>query len=123
MVRRVGFNDDQAGDPAPPQAEPAPDLPDHARRRGLRFAVPVPKAYYAGQRRPIIWVVISFLGFWLVGWTAGIAFAVSTLFEQSHPPLFLFLWLTFAVLGWLFGVWILLILVRAVRAAPKAPPE
>ncbi len=85
--------------------------------------MPVPKAYYAGQRRPVIWVVISFLSFWLVGWMAGIGFAVSTLIEQSQPPLFLFLWLTFAVLGWLFGIWILLILVRALRAAPKAPPE
>lgn len=58
---------------------------------GLEIVVPAPR----------IWLVIVFLGFWLVGWVTGEVFAARQLFGPGPPAarLFLLVWLA----GWTLG--------------------
>jgi hypothetical protein len=58
---------------------------------GLEIVVPAPR----------IWLVVGFLGLWLVGWVTGEVFALRQLLEPGPAAarLFLIVWLTF----WTFG--------------------
>ncbi len=58
---------------------------------GLEVIVPAPR----------IWIVVAFLGLWLVGWVTGEAFALRQLIGPGPPAarLFLAVWLA----GWTFG--------------------
>jgi hypothetical protein len=71
--------------------------------------------------------IIGFLGFWLVGWTVGIIFALSAVFSDKTDfggeDAFLLVWLAFAIIGWIFGVWILATIVRGIRAVQSQLDE
>ena len=58
---------------------------------GLEIVVPAPR----------VWLVVAFLGLWLVGWVTGEAFALRQLLGPGPPAarLFLAAWLA----GWTFG--------------------
>jgi hypothetical protein len=58
---------------------------------GLEIVVPAPR----------IWLVVAFLGLWLVGWATGEAFALREILGPGPPAarLFLVVWLA----GWTFG--------------------
>ena len=131
MVRRVGFSDTQRdrpiARPATLEKTPPADMPsdDVARARALRFGPPRIKALYAGQKKPVFWLIIGFMCFWLVGWTLGILFAIGALLGgtsgDSGGDIFLLFWLVGASIGWIFAVWVLYWLFRGVRAAGKKP--
>jgi hypothetical protein len=48
------------------------------------------------------WLIILFIGIWLIGWTAG-GVAVVTKFLQGEAQLFLAVWLVGWLLGWVFA--------------------
>ena len=58
---------------------------------GLEIVMPAPR----------IWLVVAFLGLWLVGWVTGEAFAVRQILEPGPPAarVFLAVWLA----GWTVG--------------------
>ena len=81
----------------------------------------MPRALFKGQARPVVWVVLAFLGFWLVGWTAGILFALGQVLGSSDAEPFLYVWLGFALIGEVIAVWVLVNILRGLRAAPEKP--
>lgn len=117
MARRVGFGNGGKKRPAPREPNPA----ELSRPLDVRFRPPVPRAIYKGQFRPVVWVVLAFLGFWLVGWTIGIVVVVVQLLAQPDADPFLYVWLGFAAIGWTFGVWVLINIVRGLRSLPEKP--
>ena len=101
MARRVGFGDGG-------RTRPAPSDP--------RFRKPLLKALTGSKARPIVWIVMGFLGFWLVGWTAAIAVALNTVIADPGGEPFLWVWLAFALLAEAFALWVLIMIVRGLRA-------
>ena len=117
MARRVGFGSGGEERQAPPEPNPA----EQGRPLDVRFRPPVPRALYKGQSRPVVWVVLAFLGFWLVGWTVGIVFALGQVLGQSDADPFLYVWLGFAVLGEVVAVLVLFNIIRGLRSLPEKP--
>lgn len=107
MARRIGFNDGST--------DTRPQSPSCSE-------IAPPKHASAAAR----WLLISFLTIWLSGWTTGIWFAISGLIESGaeDPALaaFLGVWITFALGGWVFVVWVLFRLLAG-RPLPQARPD
>ena len=102
MARRVGFKDAQAGGRRDHHSNSTADADEAAPNAG-------------GFR----WFLIGFLTIWLAGWTAGIVFAFAGYAEAAAKDMFLgvflFVWIVFALAGWVFVV---RILVRLLRGQP-----
>lgn len=111
----MGFGD------AGPGWAGAPEPPTGSVARGPDPRFRSPQRFRAAEWRPVILVLIALLGFWLVGWIAGIGFAAAALLREPDAPLVLLGGLVFSVIGVAFGLWVLAMLVRALRAAPKRP--
>jgi hypothetical protein len=124
MARRVGFGNREGDKPAAPPIEP--QEPERTTRGwNPRFGPYPARVFYAGQKRPVIWVVIGFLCLWLFGWTLGIIFAITAFSAQvsggGGGDMFLLFWLTIALAGWVFAVWVLFWLFRGIRSAGTKP--
>ena len=123
MARRVGFGDGGEKRQAPSEPPPGPQPAQAPQRRplNLRFRTPVPRTLFRGQARPVVWVVLAFLGFWLVAWTAGILFALGQVLGSPDAEPFLYLWLAFALIGEAVAVWVMINILQGLRAAPEKP--
>ena len=87
MARRVGFGDEKKS-----VAEAHLDKFRARSREKAQAQKPAPRT----KRQ---WIPITFLMFWLAGWTAGMALAFLTVLEDGE--FFLWIWLFFAAIGWL----------------------
>ncbi|MEM7270790.1 MAG: hypothetical protein AAF401_16255 [Pseudomonadota bacterium] len=99
MVRRVGFGDRYGERRTDKRIETA-ERTSSPRRSG------VSRVFIGG-----------FLIVWLVGWTSGIVFALSEIVEQGlgAADFGLFVWVAFAVIGWIFAV---VMLFRVITGRP-----
>lgn len=130
--RRIGFG----GPPERPERKPpqrreverseeppsAPAVGREPRDAGDR-AQPAGAGGVAGRI-----AIALFLGFWLVGWSAGILRAADELWRglelrDAQAVGFYGPWLAFAVLGWLVAVWFLWRVVSGRRPLGRRDPR
>ena len=92
MARRVGFGDS--------------DRPPKKERQERKSEGRAAKGGVKGATR---WIVGGFLAFWLTGWSAAIAFAVSEVIDQGPggAETFLFVWVAIASVFWVLAVYML----------------
>ena len=110
MVRKVGFEQEK------PKAKKsiADSYLDEFRARSAqkrRAEAPVAPSRHRVRRN---WVLIVFLSVWLMFWSFGIL-TVSAIIASGGAPLFLFIWLIAALVGW-FVVFV--ILRRQIKGTP-----
>jgi hypothetical protein len=128
MARRVGFGDRRRETPQESDDDAAtPERPDEAAV-AERAAAKGPKK--AGPVARL--VIILFLLLWLALWSYGIHeawSAASDLFEQSEWEAFDYamlaffaVWLTGALIGWAFGVVILVVMLFG-KEVDRSPEE
>ncbi len=98
MARRVGFGNRDSGRSAPPpvrdREQPPAERPEPtyeerlARGNKMLFSIRL--------------FSLAFLSIWLLGWSAGIIFAVMSILNSDHPftEFFLIIWALGASLGW-----------------------
>jgi hypothetical protein len=100
MVRRIGFGNTKL--PEDIGQEPDTSSVESAYARLKADTEATPQFQSLGAR---IFGVL-FLGVWLIGWTGGIGFATFALFssDTGFSKVFLFIWLSAAVIGWWFAV-------------------
>ena len=121
MARRVGFN--KTGDASPanvddPGVHPSASEP---RAPNLRFRHPVPRPVYKGQVRPLVWIILAVLGFWLAAWTLGIVLVLSGEFGDFGGTPFLYVWVGIAALGDGVAIFVLIKIIQGLRNAPEKP--
>lgn len=113
MVRRVGFG-------KPPLPEDINSLPDDEATQSTYSrlknspAEPIVLPLFARL------VSASFLGLWLLGWSAGIIFSALEFLKSDamDTKIFLGIWVTFALFGWWFAARTFVSLLRG-----KNPPD
>ena len=99
MVRRIGFGNSELPEDISEKPDDSSAQSTYARLKASPKATP--QFQSLGAR---IFGVL-FLGVWLIGWTAGIGFAAFALFnsDSGFSKVFLFIWLSAAIIGWWFA--------------------
>ncbi|MEM7440410.1 MAG: hypothetical protein AAF393_12485 [Pseudomonadota bacterium] len=106
MVRRVGFDNG-----APKKGVADKVLDDFRAKSRAEKAAEAAEAKAKAERPRRQWFPIIFLTFWLTGWTGGI-FLVIGIITSGQGDGGLFAWLSFAILGWVVAVFVLIKLIR-----------
>jgi len=99
MVRRVGFGNTQLPEDIGETPDDETSQSTYARLRRVNTTPATPSI---GARL----LSASFLGIWLVGWTAAIVFSTVAFLnaDDTDARIFLGFWITAAVFGWWLAV-------------------
>ncbi len=113
MARKVGFGDDQKGELSTADKAVESFRAKTRAERAEKEKRDAERDESKGSLRAAL-----FLAFWLLFWTAAIVVVASTLLFGAEPigtQLFLMVWLTLAVIGWIAASRTLIRTVQAIR--------